>query len=249
MFRSAHSIRRTPSPARARSLTSCLRVVAISPLLLCDSSCGQEPFMLALLPVERVDAAAVEPGVERGPQRRARGEGASANATSPMSTRKRRRSCRSARSWLSSRRPYAAVAGTRALRDDEPGGLEVPQHPRRPARPLRCLSDAHRQNLTTTVSRFDAAVLVLEADDVLELRRRHLEDRRVLERLDAVDRPGPDPERGSRARRPPSSASCPRASPISSSARPEWMSQDSSFSRWNWRLSDSPALTNRIFPQ
>ena len=37
--------------------------------------------------------------------------------------------------------------------------------------------------------------------------------------------------------------------PISICARPEWISHDSSFSRWNWRLSDSPALTNRIFPQ
>src|SRR5687768_13110807 len=68
MFRSAHSIRRTPSPARARSLTSYLLVVAISPRLLLDSSCGQKPFMLPLLPVERVDAAAVEPGLERSPQ-------------------------------------------------------------------------------------------------------------------------------------------------------------------------------------
>ena len=31
-------------------------------------SCGEQPFVLSLLPVERVDPAAVEPRVERGPQ-------------------------------------------------------------------------------------------------------------------------------------------------------------------------------------
>src|SRR3954454_9289359 len=38
------------------------------------------------------------------------------------------------------------------------------------------------------------------------------------------------------------------ASPSSSSARPLWTYQLSSFSRWNWRLSDSPAFTNRTLP-
>src|SRR5919201_3382820 len=44
-----------------------------------------------------------------------------------------------------------------------------------------------------------AAVLVLEAHDVLELRRRDFEDRRVLDRGDAVDRPRREPERGAGA--------------------------------------------------
>ena len=30
---------------------------------------------------------------------------------------------------------------------------------------------------------------------------------------------------------------------------PDWTSQDSSFSLWNWRLSAQPALTNRSLPQ
>src|SRR3954469_2749779 len=38
------------------------------------------------------------------------------------------------------------------------------------------------------------------------------------------------------------------ADPSSSFARPDWTSHDSSFSRWNWRLSDSPALTKSTLP-
>src|SRR5262245_27555212 len=44
------------------------------------------------------------------------------------------------------------------------------------------------ENLTTSMSRFEAAVSVLEANDVLDLGRRDLEDGRVLERLHAVNR-------------------------------------------------------------
>jgi len=31
-------------------------------------SCGEQPFVFSLLPVERVDAASVEPRVDRGPE-------------------------------------------------------------------------------------------------------------------------------------------------------------------------------------
>src|SRR5262249_1491747 len=41
-----------------------------------------------------------------------------------------------------------------------------------------------------------ASISILEPDDVVELRRRDLEDRRVLERGDAVDGAGAVPEAG-----------------------------------------------------
>src|SRR5438874_1735028 len=51
MCRSAHSMRRTPSGASARSRTSNRLVVAMSPLF--PSSSGEQPLVLALLPFER----------------------------------------------------------------------------------------------------------------------------------------------------------------------------------------------------
>ena len=36
--------------------------------------------------------------------------------------------------------------------------------------------------------------------------------------------------------------------PSSIFARPDWTYHDSSFTRWNCRLSDSPARTNRTLP-
>ena len=54
-----------------------------------------------------------------------------------------------------------------------------------------------------------AAVRVLEPHDVVELRRRDLEDRRVLERGHAVHRAGPVVEGGARRRSPLPSASSP----------------------------------------
>src|SRR5919199_1637952 len=49
--RSAQAMRRTPSPARDRSFTSKRLVVAMEPLLWLMSG-GQEPFLLALLPLD-----------------------------------------------------------------------------------------------------------------------------------------------------------------------------------------------------
>src|SRR5215211_304972 len=113
MFRSAHSIRRTPSPVRARSLTSCLRVVAISPHFLFDSSCGKKPFMLSLLPVERVDPAAVEPRVERGL--------VDVDVEAAPELPQRPKLVELAQAVL-------AVPGTSSPRHDESRGLEVPEH-------------------------------------------------------------------------------------------------------------------------
>src|SRR5262245_48085474 len=146
MFRSAHSIRRTPSPARARSLTSCLRVVAISPLLLSIQSCNKKPFMLALLPVERVHAAAVEPRVQRGPQlglasktvRERDLADVDVEAAPELPQRPE---------LVELTQAVLAVAGTGSPRHDEPRGLQVPEHPRRPAGRVRCFADAHGETL------------------------------------------------------------------------------------------------------
>ena len=81
-----------------------------------------------------------------------------------------------------------------------------------------------------------AAVAVVEPDDVVEVRRRDLEDRRVLERGDAMHGAGPVAE-GSLPAPISSVSSSPPTCPSSSEARPLWTSQDSSFCSWYWRLS------------
>src|SRR5436189_6326903 len=77
--RSAHSILRTPSGASARSFTSCRFVVAMRGVLSVAGSGGQEPLVLALLPVQRRDVGPGEPGVnsraELGLTPQPRGEG------------------------------------------------------------------------------------------------------------------------------------------------------------------------------
>src|SRR5262245_2635917 len=143
MFRSAHSIRLTPSPARARSFTSCRRVVAISPLLpWVDSSSDEQALVLSLLPVERVDAAPVQPGLQRctelglAPEPRCERDLVEVDAIAPPQLAQRPQLVQLAQSVL-------AVAGARASGDDEPGRLEVAEHPRRPARCLGGVSYAH----------------------------------------------------------------------------------------------------------
>src|SRR5262249_45874187 len=142
MFRSAHSIRLIPSPARARSFTSCRRVVAISPLPWVDFSCDEQPLVLALLPVERVDAASVQPALKLGPEvglapepRRER-DLAEVDAEPPSQLAQRPQLVQLAQAVL-------PVARTCALRHDEPGRLEVTKHPRRPARLNSGISNAH----------------------------------------------------------------------------------------------------------
>src|SRR6476659_4970042 len=64
--RSAHSMRRFPSAARARSFTSCLFVVAMCPF---SSSGGQQPLMLSLLPLDPAEIVRTgEPVVDGTPQ-------------------------------------------------------------------------------------------------------------------------------------------------------------------------------------
>src|SRR5882757_3011914 len=114
-------------------------------------SCGKEPLMLALLPVDPGTAvvAGREPAVDRpaelGLARQARGErelvetdsvdiSKLSKATEPVQLRK----------------TVDPVPGGSPPGDDEPVLLQIPEHPRRPAAPLRGLSNSqclHAPNL------------------------------------------------------------------------------------------------------
>src|ERR1051325_8661683 len=88
------------------------------------------------------------------------------------------------------------VARGRPARHDEPKTLDVAQHPRAPTALFRRLADGeglHRANLNRSMSRFGGAlapVSILESHDVVELRGRDLDDRRVLDRPPSMDGPG-----------------------------------------------------------
>src|SRR5215472_14753206 len=58
----------------------------------------------------------------------------------------------------------------------------------------RTLTQPSQRRTRSGVAGAFASVAVLEPDDVVELGRRHLEDRRVLERGDAVHRSGAEVE-------------------------------------------------------
>src|SRR5204863_7767957 len=148
MLRSAHSIRRIPSSASVRSFTSCLRVVAIRrSLLWVESSGGEEPLVLALLPVERIDAAAVEPRVERGAEIWLPSQARSEDDVSDLE-RKPSPQLPQRPELVQLAQVVRAVAGPRPGGDDEPGRLQIAEHPRRPARAFCCLAHAHRKTLT-----------------------------------------------------------------------------------------------------
>src|SRR5918998_327099 len=113
---------------------------------------GQQPLVLALLPVERLDADAVEPRVhcsaKRGlaPEPSGERELAEIDGEAPAQHLQRLQLVQLAKS-------VRAVAAARAGRDDQARAFEVAEHPRRPAGPARGFSDRqpiHGSNLTTT---------------------------------------------------------------------------------------------------
>src|SRR5438132_1245926 len=63
----------------------------------------------------------------------------------------------------------------------------------------RTLTQPSQRRTRSGTTRALASIAILEPDDVVEMRRRDLEDRRVLERGDAVHGAGPEAE--GRARR------------------------------------------------
>src|SRR5262249_7961439 len=197
--RSAHSIRLGPWGASARSLTSCRLVVAISLLRV---RFRRPAAARACAAPNRARSTRIPPASRPRP-RAARGRGAGAPQRRAHATR--RRSGAEAAGANASGSPRAARTGGSRCRSA--AGRRVPSAPcsassaaarpsaRPPAQPLRFAWP----NLNTYVSglcRPLAAVAVLEADDVVEIRRRDLQDRRVLDRLDAVDGPGREVEGG-----------------------------------------------------
>src|SRR5919109_533243 len=188
IWRSAHSMRRTPSGASAMALTSCLFVVAIRSFPLG----GEQSLVLSLLPVEGGQPRPGDPRLDRCPQRRlafeAGGEGdvrqLDAEATSQLAERPQ---------LVELEQAVQAVARAAPGRYDQPRPPEIAQHARRPAR-LPCgLADrqsVHAANLNTVVSWFARAlapVAVFEPDDVVAVGGRDLEDRRVFERQHSMD--------------------------------------------------------------
>src|SRR3954451_17127458 len=198
--RSAHSMRRLPSGASARSFTSCRLVVAIQPFS--QMSGGQQPLVLALLPFDpRQVVCAGEPAVDRRAKLRlppeSRGERDVGDLDAEPAAQLPQRA-----ELVQLPQAVEAVAGVRAPRNDETRVLEVTEHPGRPTSAVRGAGDGqvvHNANLITVVSGFarsGPAVQIVEPDDVVDLRRRDLEDRRVLERLDAVHGTGAVAEAG-----------------------------------------------------
>src|SRR5215208_5782414 len=150
--RSAHSMRRLPSPASARSFTSCLICVdAIVPLLPVSLG-GQEPLVLALFEVEPVVDDRLEPLVDGRRQERL--------AAEP----EREREVVEAEPEVVAQPPQPqqardvplvveAVPRVRARRREQAVVLEVAQHARRPAAAASRLLDrvpGHVGSLTQT---------------------------------------------------------------------------------------------------
>src|SRR6188472_3597006 len=137
--RSAHSIRRTPSGASARSLTSCLVVVAIVPLSVVVSG-YKKLFLLALLPGDPVglarslgrDGRPVEPGFDGGAHRRVAPQPDDERHVDELDVEPAPQLGQSAEK-LQVVVPVPPVARRATGRHDEPGGLKVTEHPGRPA--------------------------------------------------------------------------------------------------------------------
>src|SRR5437763_6067782 len=157
IWRSAHSMRRTPSGASARSFTSCRLVVAIqsSPVAV---SGGEQALVLALLPVEGGQFRAVQPGLERRAQIRlaaqpcGEGDVGKLDVVALPQVRERPK-------LVQVQQVVDPIAAGAAPRHDETRLFEVSEHPRRPARPSRRLAYVHAlHGLTLTQVCHGAAV-------------------------------------------------------------------------------------------
>src|SRR5215211_1727070 len=122
----------------------------------------EQPLVLALLPVDPSEIDATyrllirgEPGVDGGAElglaAQACGEGELVELDREALTKPAKRA-----QLVELGETVETIAGSRALRRDEPVLLEVPEHPCRPARLGRGVSDRqllHAANLTTCVAR------------------------------------------------------------------------------------------------
>src|SRR5262249_22108871 len=148
IWRSAHAILRIPSDVSARSFTSWRCVVAMASFrfssCVVDVSCGEQPLVLSLLPLDpggRLGAGCLvgarEPRLERSPKARIaaqpQGEGDLAEVDAEAAPE-----IGEPAELVQLPDAVPAVAARRAARDDESRALEVAQHAGRPARALRC---------------------------------------------------------------------------------------------------------------
>src|SRR4051812_3514437 len=141
IWRSAHSIRRTPSAASAMSFTSCRLVVAMNPsvwsrgsVVVGSSGSGSEQaLLLALLPFDPRGAgiAGGEPGVDGAPQL---GLAPQPSRESEIRELDAEAAPQLAQGAEAVQLPQAvlAIPGGGAPRGHEAGVLEGTQHPRRP---------------------------------------------------------------------------------------------------------------------
>src|SRR5947208_1167628 len=154
---------------------------------------GEQTFVLALLPVERFDLRPREPGVDGGAEARVAAE-ASGERDVRQFYREAAPKLLKRAQLVQLEHSIQAVAARGAAGDDEAGAFEIAEHPRRPARSGGRIADGygfHARDLNTSVSRIAGAratVAVLEPHHIIEMRCRHLNDGRVFEGGDAVDR-------------------------------------------------------------
>src|ERR671910_3039011 len=151
--RSAHWIRRTPSGASARSLTSCRFVVAMVPF--CRPSGGEQALVLALLPFDPgcVVLRAGEPAVDRAAQLRLTAEPRGERDLVELDAEPTAQLAQRAE-LVQLAEAVEAIARGRTTRAHEPVLLEVAEHARRPPGPLRGSPDRHllhRRHLTRSV--------------------------------------------------------------------------------------------------
>src|SRR6266480_1322024 len=150
IWRSAHSIRRTPSGASARSFTSCRFVVAIQSSRLG----GQEPLVLALLPVEGGQLVTCQPGLYCRSQLRLALEPSCESDVGELHVVAPAELPQGAE-LIELEEPVQAIAGPIPPGEDEPCALEVAEHPRRPARlggGFPHGDSVHPRNLNTSLS-------------------------------------------------------------------------------------------------
>src|SRR5262245_20126939 len=140
--RSAHWIRRTPSGASARSLTSCRFVVAMVPFG--RRSGGEQALVLALLPVDPggVVLDAGEPAVDRAPQLRLTTEPRGERDLLELDGEPAAQLAQGAE-LVQLAEAVEAVPRGGATRAQEPVLLEVAKHARRPSGPCCRSADGH----------------------------------------------------------------------------------------------------------
>src|SRR5579862_7090194 len=151
-------IRRTPSGASEMSLMSKRRVAAIPPPVECRSLRGQEPLVLALFPVDPRAGVGCgrEPAVDGAPELRLPPQSGGERKLVDPEPKDSPELCERTQ-LVELAEPVGAVARRRPRGNDEPVPLEVAQHARRPAAPIRRLADRECRhpapNLNTSVAR------------------------------------------------------------------------------------------------